>query len=192
METFNDINAQPLYKERPMPSMMAAVKTCLRDKYATFSGRARRSEYWWFQLFQYIISAAISIVMVISIMVIAFVKISRGSADDIEAVMYLYNPATWLYVIFILAFMIPSIAVACRRLHDINKSGKLLLIPFVASPVLVIGSIVLAVFYNNLWFLVPVFYLLTLAVLIIMIIWMATKGKPETNKWGPSPKYYRD
>ncbi len=191
METFNDINAQPLYKERPMPSMMAAVKTCLRDKYATFSGRARRSEYWWFMLFQYIISAAIGILTVVSSIAIAIIIIFRGGFPD-EKEMYLYNPGIWLYVIFILAFMIPSIAVACRRLHDINKSGKLLLIPFVASPVLVIGSIVLAVFYNNLWFLVPVFYLLTLAVLIIMIVWMATKGKPETNKWGPSPKYYRD
>ncbi|MBO6223712.1 MAG: DUF805 domain-containing protein [Bacteroidales bacterium] len=191
METFNDINAQPLYKERPMPSMMAAVKTCLRDKYATFSGRARRSEYWWFMLFQYIISAAIGILTVVSSIAIAIIIIFRGGFPD-EKEMYLYNPGIWLYIIFILAFMIPSIAVACRRLHDINKSGKLLLIPFVASPVLVIGSIVLAVFYNNLWFLVPVFYLLTLAVLIIMIVWMATKGKPETNKWGPSPKYYRD
>ena len=191
METFNDINAQPLYKERPMPSMMAAVKTCLRDKYATFSGRARRSEYWWFMLFQYIISAAIGILTVVSSIAIAIIIIFRGGFPD-EKEMYLYNPGILLYIIFILAFMIPSIAVACRRLHDINKSGKLLLIPFVASPVLVIGSIVLAVFYNNLWFLVPVFYLLTLAVLIIMIVWMATKGKPETNKWGPSPKYYRD
>ena len=191
METFNDINAQPLYKERPMPSMMAAVKTCLRDKYATFSGRARRSEYWWFMLFQYIISAAIGILTVVSSIAIAIIIIFRGGFPD-EKEMYLYNPGIWLYIIFILAFMIPSIAVACRRLHDINKSGKLLLIPFVASPVLVIGSIVLAVFYNNLWLLVPVFYLLTLAVLIIMIVWMATKGKPETNKWGPSPKYYRD
>ena len=181
METFNDINAQPLYKERPMPSMMAAVKTCLRDKYATFSGRARRSEYWWFMLFQYIISAAIGILTVVSSIAIAIIIIFRGGFPD-EKEMYLYNPGIWLYIIFILAFMIPSIAVACRRLHDINKSGKLLLIPFVASPVLVIGSIVLAVFYNNLWFLVPVFYLLTLAVLIIMIVWMATKGKPETNK----------
>lgn len=191
METFNDINAQPLYKERPMPSMMAAVKTCLRDKYATFSGRARRSEYWWFMLFQYIISAAIGILTVVSSIAIAIIIIFRGGFPD-EKEMYLYNPGIWLYIIFILAFMIPSIAVACRRLHDINKSGKLLLIPFVASPVLVIGSIVLAVFYNSLWVLVPVFYLLTLAVLIIMIVWMATKGKPETNKWGPSPKYYRD
>ena len=191
METFNDINAQPLYKERPMPSMMAAVKTCLRGKYATFSGRARRSEYWWFMLFQYIISAAIGILTVVSSIAIAIIIIFRGGFPD-EKEMYLYNPGIWLYIIFILAFMIPSIAVACRRLHDINKSGKLLLIPFVASPVLVIGSIVLAVFYNSLWVLVPVFYLLTLAVLIIMIVWMATKGKPETNKWGPSPKYYRD
>ncbi|MBQ1885803.1 MAG: DUF805 domain-containing protein [Bacteroidales bacterium] len=191
METFNDINAQPLYKERPMPSMMAAVKTCLRDKYATFSGRARRSEYWWFMLFQYIISAAIGILTVVSSIAIAIIIIFRGGFPD-EKEMYLYNPGIWLYIIFILAFMIPSIAVACRRLHDINKSGKLLLIPFVASPVLVIGSIVLAVFYNSLWVLVPVFYLLTLAVLIIMIVWMATKGKPEINKWGPSPKYYRD
>ena len=45
METNGYNYQQPMYGERPMPSMIEATKACLR-KYATFSGRARRSEYW--------------------------------------------------------------------------------------------------------------------------------------------------
>lgn len=72
----------------------------VRDNYANFSGRARRSEYWYFLLFNLII-------------LIALFGLSAliGSVGMI------------LYVIYALATFVPGLAVVVRRLHDINKSG---------------------------------------------------------------------
>lgn len=181
---------QPVYAERPMPSLWEATKTCLRKKYATFSGRARRSEYWWFMLAQYILNAALGIIMMISVVAIVMVKATSGSIEDMSPLdFYLMNPGMWLILLVCLALLIPNLAVTVRRLHDIGRSGWWLLVPMLVCPLLLAGSIVLAIYNKDLWFFIPVAYLITLAVSIIMIIWMATNGKKETNKWGPSPKY---
>lgn len=79
-------------------SFAESVKTAF-SKYATFSGRARRSEYWWWVLFQ--------IILLIAVIVIS------------AAV----RPLAWLLYIEILATLIPSISVTVRRLHDTNHSG---------------------------------------------------------------------
>jgi uncharacterized membrane protein YhaH (DUF805 family) len=86
-----------------MDDFQAAIKTCLR-KYADFSGRAARPEFWWFFLFQVI-------VMVVTGMVS---EVLNGLAA--------------------LALLLPGLAVGARRLHDIGKSAWFLLvglIPFV-------------------------------------------------------------
>jgi uncharacterized membrane protein YhaH (DUF805 family) len=72
--------------------------------YATFSGRARRSEYWYFFLFNVIIA-----------FVLGFVGGLMGT--------------TVLSNIYTLAVLIPGIAVGVRRMHDVGKSGWFLLIP---------------------------------------------------------------
>lgn len=72
--------------------------------YATFSGRARRSEYWFFFLFNAIISVLLNIV---------------GTFLDLPILGSIYS----------LGILIPSIAVGIRRMHDVNKSGWFLLIP---------------------------------------------------------------
>jgi len=74
-----------------------AVKTCFA-KYADFSGRASRSEYWWFFLAYFILA------------------IVSGVIHD------------YLYLIVVLAFLVPLISAGVRRLHDIGKTGWLLLI----------------------------------------------------------------
>ena len=74
------------------------------QNYATFSGRARRSEYWYFALFNAIIA-----------FVLTFVGLQMGT--------------TVLSNIYSLAILIPSIAVGVRRMHDVGKSGWFLLIP---------------------------------------------------------------
>ena len=183
---------QPAYGERPMPSLWEATKTCLTKKYATFSGRARRSEYWWFMLAQYILNAALGIIMMLSVVAIVMVKATSGSIDDMSPLdFYLMNPGMWLILLICLALLIPNLAVTVRRLHDIGRSGWWLLVPMLASPLLLGGSVVLAIFNKDLWFFIPVAYLITLAIAIILLVWMATNGKKETNKWGPSPKFYK-
>ena len=93
-------------------------------KYAVFSGRARRKEYWYFALFNMIIS-----------IVLAVIDGVTGSFSA-EAGMGLLGG------IYTLAILIPGIAVSVRRLHDTERSGWWLLIALVP----LIGAIVLLVF----------------------------------------------
>ncbi len=86
-----------------------AVKKCISN-YANFNGRARRSEYWWFFLFSFILRI-ISMLIDISIL--------NTSPDGIGV----------LSTIVGLGLLIPSIAVAVRRVHDVGKSGWFILIP---------------------------------------------------------------
>jgi uncharacterized membrane protein YhaH (DUF805 family) len=79
-------------------------------KYAVFGGRARRKEYWMFYLFN--ILAAILLVFIE-----AAIGISSNSGQSL------------LVSIYQLAVFVPSLAVAVRRMHDVNKSGWYLLIP---------------------------------------------------------------
>ncbi len=93
-------------------------------KYAVFSGRARRKEFWFFVLFNIIIS-----------IVLAVIDGVTGSFSP-EAGMGLLGG------IYTLAVLIPGIAVSVRRLHDTERSGWWLLIALVP----LIGAIVLLVF----------------------------------------------
>lgn len=79
-------------------------------KYAVFSGRARRKEYWMFFLYNLIIAFALGFIEGIA-------DINPKSDDSILASIYQ------------LAIFIPSIAVGVRRMHDVGKSGWFLLIP---------------------------------------------------------------
>ena len=96
--------------------------TALR-KYAVFTGRSRRSEYWYFALFYFLILFALSIVDVFA------------GTMSVEAEIGLFSG------IFGLAMVIPSIAVGVRRLHDIGKSGWWILIGFIP----LVGWIILLV-----------------------------------------------
>ncbi|HYP69735.1 MAG TPA: DUF805 domain-containing protein [Variovorax sp.] len=78
-------------------SFVQAVQVCLR-KYVDFSGRAVRSEFWWFALFQLIVIVGASMI--------------GETVGDVVA----------------LALVLPSLAVGARRLHDIGKSGWFLLL----------------------------------------------------------------
>jgi uncharacterized membrane protein YhaH (DUF805 family) len=96
-----------------------AIKTCL-NKYATFSGRATRSEYWYFFLFLVIVNIVASV---------------------LDSTIFGDMPV--LYLIATLALLVPSIAAGVRRLHDTDKAGWWLL----AGLIPVIGTIVLIVFF---------------------------------------------
>ena len=79
----------------------------VRDNYANFKGRASRQEYWMFVLFNFIFLIALSF---------------------IEAFLFgLYSSI--LSDLYVLALLVPSIAVGIRRMHDTGKSGWFLLIP---------------------------------------------------------------
>ncbi len=95
-------------------------KDVVMNKYATFTGRATRSEYWWFVLGSLIISVALSI---------------------IDSIMF-DSKSGVLQPLFSLAVLVPSIAVGIRRLHDIGKSGWWILISIIP----IIGWIIALIF----------------------------------------------
>ena len=97
---------------------------CLTKKYACFSGRARRQEYWLFFLF--------NIIAAIIVGVIAGVLVRVTNVTAFAFLGTIYN----------LAVLIPGFAVFVRRMHDIGKSGWWWLIGFIP----LIGIIVLIVF----------------------------------------------
>ena len=148
--------------------MGKAIKTCFR-KYATFTGRARRSEFWFFYLFNYIISIALSLVGTIVTVGIIFAKVlpvaMAGAVTD-EFIMEtgMTAPATMLVIyaivsLYSLAAFLPGLAVTWRRLHDIGKSGAhyfLGLIPLVGP--------------------------------IILLVWLCRDSQPGDNRFGPNPK----
>ncbi len=100
-------------------------KLCVSQKFATFSGRARRQEYWLFYLDCIIVSSALS-------------SLSLSLVHDIVANVIV----TTISVAWTLFIIIPSLAVLVRRLHDTNRSGWWLLLYLLP----VIGAIVLFVF----------------------------------------------
>ncbi|MBQ5534310.1 MAG: DUF805 domain-containing protein, partial [Lachnospiraceae bacterium] len=86
-------------------SFMDAVKSCF-TQYVGFSGRARRSEYWFFFLFELIVSAVLGTLFQVT-------QMTLFSVID---------------GIFGLACLLPGLAVCIRRMHDIGKSGCFILI----------------------------------------------------------------
>ena len=116
-----------------------SIKTCF-NKYAVFSGRASRSEFWFFVLFGFLGGI---ITVIIDVMILGYPYEENGPIN----------------LIFSVALIIPSISVAARRLHDINKSG----------------------WWQLLW--------ITIIGGILLIIWHATEGENKKNKFGPPIKF---
>jgi uncharacterized membrane protein YhaH (DUF805 family) len=111
-------------------------------KYADFSGRARRKEYWMFVLISFLISIAASILDEV-------LDTKYGSVVQYGLFSLAYS----------LAVFIPSLAVAVRRLHDIDKSG---------------------------WYLLVV--LIPLVGIVWLLILLIREGDRGTNKYGDDPK----
>lgn len=102
-------------------NMIEATKACF-SKYVTFSGRARRAEYWWFILATILVS-----------LVLGFIDGLLGLGGEFGLLSSIWS----------LAVFLPSLAVGVRRLHDTDRSGWWMLISFLP----LIGLIVLIVFF---------------------------------------------
>lgn len=106
-------------------SFQDAVRTCLTQKYVDFSGRARRSEYWFFALFNVIVSVV------------------AGIIDGILGTRGVGGGTGLVGAIAGLALLLPNLGVGVRRLHDTGRSGWWLLIGLIP----LVGWIVLIVFF---------------------------------------------
>ena len=142
----------------PQLSFMEAFKTCMR-KYCTFRGRARRSEYWLFNIScGIVISVIITIFYVILFSVVAkdFSK-SNGKYNEPLSGGIIF--VIVLLAIFEIVVLIPLISAGVRRLHDTGRSGCYYLLVFIPF-----GSIVLLIFFIE-------------------------DSQQNTNEYGASPKY---
>jgi uncharacterized membrane protein YhaH (DUF805 family) len=110
-------------------------------QYADFNGRARRKEYWMFVIFNIIVA-----------FVLGFIDGIIGTYDAQTG----YGVLGGLYT---LAVLIPGLAVGVRRLHDVGKSGWMLLIAFIP-------------FVGAIW----------------LLVLFATDGNPNENKYGVNQK----
>ncbi len=155
-----------------------AIKSVF-SKYATFSGRARRSEFWYFFLLNFIICFVLGFIPFLS----------------------------WVSGLWSLAVLIPFLAVTVRRFHDTGKSGWYYLVPLI--PALAYGGYLVYYVMETVKevgvydmdaiaqhitdhpsgiLAIVVLGLLYIITMIIWIVWMAKDSQPGENKWGPNPK----
>lgn len=119
------------------------------QKFTDFKSRSTRSEFWWFHLGYFLVSIILGVILGLSMFILM----------DTESVFSggLIIPAV-IFVIWILASIIPSIALSVRRLHDAGHSGWFYLftiIPYIGSAI---------------WIVIGVL-----------------ETQPSSNKWGPVP-----
>ncbi len=135
-----------------------AVTACIQDYY-TFSGRARRPEYWWFFLF----------VIVGSVLLAAF-----------DAVIFGEDMLLGLNGLFGLLTFLPQLAVSLRRMHDTGRPGWFNLLPVVPTvPLFIIDS------GGPVPRLVLMF--LSVVVMIAVLVWLVQPSQPVPNRFGPEP-----
>jgi uncharacterized membrane protein YhaH (DUF805 family) len=111
-----------------------AIKVCF-SKYATFQGRAARSEYWYFTLFNFIINLIAGVI--------------AGASLGALSV---------LPMVIMIALFLPGLAVAVRRLHDLDKSGW--------------------------WFLI---ILIPILGGLLLLFWACQRGTQGDNRFGGDP-----
>jgi len=103
-------------------NLPASVQSCL-SKYASFGGRASRSEFWWFVVFSGFGTVTMA---ALETRFLGFGSFTSGNGHWAWT-----SNGGPLSAIFILAMIVPMLAVAVRRLHDVDKSGWWILIKLV-------------------------------------------------------------
>lgn len=156
-------------------------------RYADFSGRSRRMEYWMWTLFQVLVAFGVSIVL----MMLGGAAVMSGDPAALLAaggsIMLVYG----LYMIYALAVLVPSIAVAVRRLHDTDRSGWWILAPL-APYVVVILAGMMAVASPDMaavaGILAMIAMLAVVVLAIVLLVFYFMEGTRGPNKYGPDPK----
>ncbi|MDO4971977.1 MAG: DUF805 domain-containing protein [Bacteroidales bacterium] len=147
-------------------NFLEAIKACFA-KYATFSGRARRSEFWWFYLLTCIPSWCMSALVqwktakVAELTAAALQDMNQynevlAQAESFDTIFYL---GLAVFGLISLALLIPTLAVWVRRLHDVGKSGHMLWLCLLCG----VGA-------------------------LIPLIMCISDSKPGPNQYGPNPK----
>lgn len=169
-----------------------SIKTCFR-KYAVFKGRACRSEFWWFVLFTLIVDVALDFVMGLFMIPLLF----KGEFNA-ESITNVSSPFGIVSLVFALAFLLPSLGVMVRRLHDTNKSGWWIVVYYLLTALCMVPVFLLFTMADHseqfndkitfaLIFVVSIMAILLLALAITLLVWCCQRGTIGPNKYGPDP-----
>ena len=170
---------------------LEAIKTCLKKSFV-FTGRARRSEFWWWTLFTSVLGFGVSFII-------------EEIPEDNLALML---PFTLGILAFFLYLCIASFAVSTRRLHDIGRSGwwygatLIFGVVWAIWVVVKIFSIVNGMDVDHIDVESDVFvltvlkemidvilaYILYLGYSIVLLVWYCKDSQPGANKYGENPK----
>jgi uncharacterized membrane protein YhaH (DUF805 family) len=143
------------------------------QNYATFTGRARRAEYWWFVLFNVVVATTLLVMTM-----------------TLHPVIFMLLPLQGL------AMLVPSLAVTVRRLHDIGRSGSwAMLLAGVGFGAFVLLAGAIGEPFNgspsagdlDAETLVYVGLLTFLGLLVLQLVWFSKPSQPFENRWGPNP-----
>ena len=134
-----------------------AISTCFK-KYVTFSGRARRSEFWWFILFFWIVWVVASILDNLIGLTMGGDTTTTELANGTTITTYTNNFGL-LAGLWSLATLLPMLAVGARRLHDRGASAW--------------------------WLLLYVFC--CIGPIIMLFVWWIQPSHPGDNQYGPDP-----
>ena len=160
-------------------SFTESVRSVL-SQYAVFSGRASRSEYWWYYLFTFLVG-----------LVTSAVDGAVRSALDVA-----FSPVSLLVS---LALLVPGLAVAVRRLHDSDLSGLWILGPLLISVAASVGAVVAVIVTiggalggddrvsGAGLVILGIAVLLLVASAIWWIVLMVRQSTPGPNRFGPGP-----
>jgi uncharacterized membrane protein YhaH (DUF805 family) len=127
------VPAEQVPLSAPLPgATIGQAVTRFFKKYATFSGRASRSEYWWWVLVNFIVTGVLS--------GLAYTGTSFTEEGMVTGPLY------WVFIVLSsawgLAVLIPTLALIWRRLHDTNRPGGWFFLVFIP----LVGGIILLVF----------------------------------------------
>lgn len=157
---------------------------CLQH-YADFNGRARRSEYWFFQLFNFLIAIGIYLIVL---------AIKEVIGIDLGFLRFVYP----------IALFIPNLAVSARRLHDTNRSGWWQLLTFATTLITFVLMLIFIypLFTNGmnehafsicmeqkgLLVLLCISIMFHLAAGFLLLVWYCFDSQQGVNRFGPNPK----
>ncbi len=167
-------------------------------KYAVFNGRSRRSEFWLFVLSQYVLFGILGYIVFLFMPPLPIAAKTTPEAM-MSWMMHLFQGMSILNIVQ-LGLLLPNLAVTVRRLHDSNRSGWWMLMPYgvmFASFILIgISIAVMAATQGHQQpqnpaaaiIAIVLLYLLMLGGFVTLLIFLVLDGTPGPNRFGPDPK----